>query len=188
MIENAAENRRLDWRAPVFSIVVAIIVFFPLVMSENEDLLYLFFVAPGLFIMGLAALIYAAVRKNPRIAAAVVCFWTVSALLFIYASAVRNPVKWLLFSFEYKKEVLAQPVPSNGDFKHLEWDSWGWAGAYSSAYLVFDQADSLALAAKSHQSGKFNGIPCKVPWVSRVQSRWYIVTFYTDEVWGRCSV
>ena len=186
MTDKAAENRRLDWRAPVFPILAAIVVFFPLVMSENDELFYLFIVAPILFALGLAALIYAVVRKNPRIAVMVVCFWTVSALSFIYSTAVRSPIKWLLLSSEYKKEVLAQPVASNGDFKHVEWDAWGWAGAYTSVYLVFDPADSLALVARSHQSGKFSGIPCKVPWVSRMQSHWYTVKFYTDEVWGRC--
>lgn|SRR5579862_1574010 len=188
MTDKTAENRWLGWRAPVFSTIAAIVVFIPLVISENADVLYLFFVAPGLFIIGLIALIYAAVRKNPRIAVMVVCFWTVSALLFIYASSVRNPIKWVLLSSEYKTEVLAQPIPPDGEFKHIEWDSWGWAGMDTSVYLVFDPTDSLAPAAKSHQPGKFNGIPCKVPRVSRMQSHWYIIMFYTNDVWGRCSV
>ena len=43
----------------------------------------------------------------------------------------------------------------------------------------------LSAAAKSHQPGKFVGIPCTVPLVSRIESQWYAVRFYTDEWWGR---
>jgi len=187
MTDKAAESRRLDWRAPLYGILAAIIVFIPVVINENIDVLYLFIVAPGLFIMGLCVLVYAAFCKNLRIAAMVATFWTASALLFIYGPEVRSPIKWLLFSTKYKNQVLAQPVSSNGDFKHTEWDGWGWAGINTSVYLVFDPTDSLAAAAKSHQPGKFKGIPCAVPWVRRLQSHWYRVMFYTDQDWGGCS-
>jgi len=66
-------------------------------------------------------------------------------------------------------------------------DGWGWAGQDTVVYLVFDPADSLSLAASSHQSGKFAGISCEVPYVSRLESQWYTVTFYTGREWGRCD-
>jgi hypothetical protein len=53
-------------------------------------------------------------------------------------------------------------------------------------YLVFDPGDSLSAAAASHQPGKFNGIPCEVYRVRRLESHWYTVLFYTDEDW-RCN-
>jgi hypothetical protein len=149
--------------------------------------LYVFIVAPVLLIIGLGVLIYAAIRRNLRIALALAAFWTASALLFIYPSEARSPIKWLLWSSDYKKQVLAQPAPANGDFKHIEWDAWGWAGINNTAYLVFDPTDSLVAAAKSHQPGKFNGIPCIVPRVRRLQSHWYTVLFYTDKNWSGCS-
>ena len=71
--------------------------------------------------------------------------------------------------------------------KHIEWDGWGWAGQDTTAYLVFDPADSLSSVAATHQSGKFAGIPCKVPNVSQLESQWYVVTFYTNQNWGRCN-
>jgi hypothetical protein len=187
MTGKATESRRLDWQAPLYTILAAVIVFIPLVISPDLDVLYFFIVLPCLIIMGLCVLVYAAFRKNLRIAVLLAAFWTASALLFIYPSEIRSPIKWLLWSSVCKKQVLAQPVSPNGDFKHIEWDGWGWAGIDTVIYLVFDPTDSLAAAAKSHQPGKFNGIPCAVPWVRRMQSQWYTVMFYTDKDWGGCS-
>jgi hypothetical protein len=100
---------------------------------------------------------------------------------------VRSPIKWFLWSRQYKKRVLAQPASPSGDFKHVEWDGWGWGGIDTSVYLVFDPTDSLAGAARNDQSGKFNSIPCEVPWVRRMESHWYTVMFYTDQDWGDCN-
>ena len=188
MTDKAAENRWHDLRPHLYAILAAIIVFLPLLIVSNLDVLYLFIVVPILLIIGLCVLIYAAVRRNLRVAVALAAFWTTSALLFIYPSEIRSPIKWLLWSSECKKQVLAQPVSPNGDFKHIEWDGWGWAGIDTTIYLVFDPTDSLAVAAKSHQPGKFKGIPCKVPWVRRMQSHWYTVMFYTDQDWAGCSL
>jgi hypothetical protein len=185
--DKAAKSRRLDLRPYLYAILAAIVVFIPLLINSNLDVLYLFIAVPVLLIIGLCVLIYAAVRGNLRIAVAIAVFWTASALLFIYPSQVRSPIKWLLWSSEYKKQVLAQPAPTNGEFKHTEWDDWGWAGIDTTVYLVFDPTDSLLAAAKSHQPGKFNGIPCTVPWVHRMQSHWYTVMFYTDQDWSGCS-
>ena len=187
MTDKAAESRWLDLRPHLSALLAAIVVFLPLLIVSNLDVLYLFIVAPILLIFGFCVLIYAAVRRNPRVALALAVFWTASALLFVYPSEVRSPIKWLLWSSEYKKRVPAQPNPSNSDFKHIEWDGWGLAGIDTTIYLVFDPTDSLAAAAKSHQPGKFNGVPCKVPWVRRMESHWYTVMFYTDEDWGGCS-
>jgi hypothetical protein len=69
--------------------------------------------------------------------------------------------------------------------RHIEWDGWGWAGMDTTVFLVFDPADSLSTAAKSHQPGKYNGLPCEVSRVRRLRSHWYNVQFYTDEYWDR---
>jgi len=117
----------------------------------------------------------------------VATFWTVSAFLFLHSSDVRSPIKWFLWSRQYKARVLAQPASPSGNFKHVEWDGWGWGGIDTSVYLVFDPTDSLAGAAKNDRSGKFNGIPCEVPWVRRMESHWYMVMFYTDRDWADCD-
>lgn len=187
MTDKQLESRKLDWQMFLYAGLAAIFVFIPLVISESWDVLYLFIVAPGLLIMGLCAIIYATFRKNLRIAVMVATFWAVSAFLFLDASEVRSPIKWLLLSQQYKTQVLAQLASPSGDFKHVEWDGWGWAGMDTSVYLVFDPTDSLNGAARNHQSGKFDGIPCEVPSVRRMQSHWYTVMFYTDKDWSGCD-
>jgi len=102
-------------------------------------------------------------------------------------SAAKTTARWLLWSRDYKSKVLLQPLSSSGEFKHIEWDGWGWAGQNTTEYLVFDPTDSLSTAASTRQSGKFAGIPCEVPNVSRLESDWYTVTFYTNQEWGRCD-
>ena len=76
----------------------------------------------------------------------------------------------------------AQPAPPNGQLRHIEWETTGFAGvANSTLYLVFDPTDSLSVA---RSPGKFDGIPCEVPVVRRLERHWYAVLFYTDEAWG----
>lgn len=81
--------------------------------------------------------------------------------------------------------ISSQPTLPRGDLKHIEGDAWG--GQVKTRRLVFDPADSLSLAASAHLFGKFSGIPCEVPKVSRLKSQWYAVTFYTNREWGRCN-
>lgn len=102
-------------------------------------------------------------------------------------SAARMTARWLLWSRDYKSKVLSQPFSSNGELKHIEWDGWGWAGQDTTVYLVYDPTNSLSTAASNRQSGKFVGIPCEVPNISRLESQWYTVTFYTNQEWGRCE-
>jgi hypothetical protein len=100
--------------------------------------------------------------------------------------SIRSATKWFMWSQRYKREVLAQSGETAGELKHIEWDGWGFPGAGdTTVYLVYDPTDSLSAPAKSHQPGKFVGIPCTVPLVSRLESEWYAVRFYTDEWWGR---
>ena len=108
-------------------------------------------------------------------------------LVVIFAQDMKTDARWLLSSGRYKSEVLAQPMPGDGEFKHLEWDAWGWATIDTTAYLVFDPSNSLSRAASTHESGKFAGISCEVPNVRRLESQWYLVTFYTNQQWGRCD-
>lgn len=93
----------------------------------------------------------------------------------------------MLFSREYKRRVLAQQQLTNGELKHVEWDGWGMAGLDTTVYLVFDPTDSLAIPARDRSSGIFNGIPCEVPLVTRLESHWYVVPFYTNDDWENCS-
>jgi hypothetical protein len=93
-----------------------------------------------------------------------------------------NSARWLLWSRSYKAKVLAQPDSANGEFKHIEWDGWGWAGIDTTVYLVFDPTDSLS-RANGQRPGKYSGLPCEVPLVKRLEDKWYTVRFYTNHDW-----
>jgi hypothetical protein len=83
---------------------------------------------------------------------------------------------------------MAQPAPTDGELRHMEWEATGFAGvANNTIYLVFDPTDSLAVAAKNHSPGKFSGIPCEVVRILRLENHWYSVAFYTDEEWGQTN-
>jgi hypothetical protein len=126
MAVKMSEISLLGWRMPVYAASAAVLVFVPLLMSPNTDVLYLFVIVPCLFLTGICVLIYATIRKNLPIAVMVATFWTVSALLFVYNIQIRTFTRWFLWSGRYKNKVLAQPASVNGGLKHIEWDGWGW--------------------------------------------------------------
>lgn len=101
---------------------------------------------------------------------------------------IRPSIRWLLWSHSFKAQVMAQPAPTDGELRHMEWEATGFAGvANNTIYLVFDPTDSLAVAAKNHSPGKFSGIPCEVVRILRLENHWYSVAFYTDEEWGQTN-
>lgn len=174
------------WRMPMYSAFAAVVVFLPLLISENTDVLYLFLIVPILAIISICVLIAAAVGRDLRLALAVATFCAVSAVAFLYSFQIRTFTRWTLLSSYYKHEVLAEPSPVNGELKHIEWDSWGFAEMDSTVFLVFDPTDSLGEAAQKHQYGKFKGIPCDVDWVRRMDSHWYLV-FSEVYSWQSCE-
>jgi len=186
----ASEGSRLGWRMPFCGALAAVLLFVPLIVSISGTLVfYVFAIAPSLIVTGVCVLIYAAVRKKLQIALMVTIFWVASALLFSCSIPIHIVTKWLLWSREYKNEVLAEPAPKSGDLKHIEWDGWGWGAQDISVFLVFDPEDSLSGPAKNRQSGKLGGIPCQVSFVQRMDSHWYLVffDFYVDQSsWDRC--
>jgi hypothetical protein len=188
MVEKTAKGDWFNWRLPLYAAIGTLAVLFPLVIWQY-DTLYAFAILPIASVILLILLLSAAIRKRPRyclsLLSMLVISWIVSTALVKTSFAVRNKARWSVSSSTYKSEVLAQRDSATGELKHIEWDGWGGAGAGdTTVYLVFDPTDSLAAAAKSRQSGKFNRIPCEVPVVSRLESRWYAVVFYTDERWG----
>jgi hypothetical protein len=161
-----------------------------MVYSAYAAFLYFFFFAPIVFLTCLVLLIAAAIRKRPRqclsMLLTLVVFSCASWALLKSEDTLRPSIRWLLWSPRFKAEVLAQPAPTEGELRHMEWEATGFAGvANVNIYLVFDPTDSLAVAAKGHSPGKFSGIPCEVVRVLRLESHWYSVTFYTDEGWGQ---
>jgi hypothetical protein len=117
--------------------------------------------------------------------AALAAFAITAIIVLWNMGTVRTTARWFAFSHRYKAEVLSQPASRSGELKHIEWDGWGWAGQDTTVYLVFDPTDALSAPAKSGNSGKFNGLPCEVHLVRRLEKDWYTVQFYTNEWWGR---
>jgi hypothetical protein len=190
MVEKAPHEDRFNWRLPTYAAVGALVVLVSVATWTSESIVYALTVVPPVsLILGISSL-RAAIAKKPRQSLSrlsmLIVFWIVSVALLRNYFEIRNASRWLLWSDRYKADVLAQADSANGELKHIDWDGWGFPGAGdTTVYLVFDPTDSLASAAKSHQPGNFNGIPCKVPVVGRLEGRWYAVIFYTDEHWGK---
>jgi hypothetical protein len=122
-------------------------------------------------------------RQRSVVLLVVMAYVFAAMLLKSNYSLVRDHVRWLLVSSSYKTKVLAQP-PSE-KLKHVEWDGWGFAGADTTVFLVFDPADSLAGATEALPPVKAPGLPCEVVRVRRLGRQWYSVLFYTNTYWGQ---
>ena len=124
-------------------------------------------------------------KGRQRLAALLVVMVYVFAAMLLKSnySLVRDHVRWLFLSGGYKAQVLAQP-PSE-ELKHAEWDGWGFAGADTTAFLVFDPTDSLAGVTEALPPIKARTLPCDVVRVRRLDRQWYAVLFYTDTYWGQ---
>jgi hypothetical protein len=193
MAEKTIEASPFNWRtlscAALLAFAVSILI--AVCQADTALFLYLFLVGPILILFSIALLVYTIFGKGRQkrltLLSVLVTVWVISVSMFMYQTQVRTTARWLVWSQNYKHKVLAEPVPADREFRHVEWDGWGWGGEDTSVYLVFDPQDSLASAASVHQPGKFDGIPCLVPEVSRLESQWYAVRFYTDENWDSCK-
>jgi hypothetical protein len=197
MVENPSNASRFSWRVPSIAALVAFVVFISLAVCQSDTALfiYLFLVGPILTLVSISLTAYVAMSKSrPKrltVLSALAVIWVLTPLLFLvhlrYQFAIRTTARWLAWSRDYKGKLLAQPASANGDLRHVEWDSWGWAGNNTVVFLVFDPTDSLSAAAVNDHPGKYAGIPCEVPSVGRLESNWYTVVFYTDQNWGECK-
>lgn len=180
----------LNWKVPLFFAAGAAVVQASLmVYSAYGDFLYTLLLAPIVCLVLFVTLIIAAIRKRRHqcvsLVLTMISFLAVSGVLGMNRTALRDSLRWQLWSHRFKAELLAQPAPRNGELRHMEWEATGFAGvANNTVYLVHDPANSLSAAAKSHVPGNFSGLPCEVVSVRRLESEWYSVHFYTDEAWG----
>ena len=170
--------------------VAGIVVFSPLVITNTDlsGLLYFLVAVPGVSIVLGIRILQRKGWGRPVATATLLSYWLISGLIFRHFSEVRDASRWLFLEKAYKADVLALPVPPNGDFRHVEWEGWGFAGAgNTTVYLVIDPSDSLAEPAENHLTGKFAGVSCPVYRVRRLEKYWYTVAFYTDTSWGECE-
>jgi hypothetical protein len=191
MANKTVEEARFHWQLPLYSLLGTIIVFLALAISQSTSTLYILVVVPLISILLIVAAVWSAIAKKRRRSLAILSMlavhWAISVLLVMNYSAVRDSARWLVWSRDYKAKVVAQPASANGELQHIDWDGWGWGGENTEVFLVFDPADSLSAEAASGQPGRFNGIPCKVDRLRRLESHWYTAQFYTGEIWGQCN-
>jgi hypothetical protein len=187
MTEKAANS--FDWRLPLYGSLGAVIAVLPATVFGRGVGTFLGTALLGI-VVGLILLVVFFLNVRRRSVAGLsmlIAFCGLAWMLFRISGDLHSTGRWLVQSKEYKAEVLAQPRSDNGEFKHLEWDCWGFAGFETEEYLVFDPDNSLAIAARSHSPGKYSGIPCEVPEVRRLESQWYTVIFYTNTGWNYCG-
>jgi hypothetical protein len=194
MAEKTTQARQFDGGPPLRAALGAFVVSISIAVCQADTALFLYLIlVPGLIVFSMVLLVYTIFGKGRRKRLAVLSVlatvWVVSASVSLFAHIVyiRTTVRWLVRSHTYQERVLAQQASANGEFPHVEWDGLGWGGQDTTVYLVFDPRDSLFSAASFHQSGKFEGIPCEVPEVSRLETQRYAVVFYTNKVWDRCK-
>jgi hypothetical protein len=171
----------------VFSAAVALIASLVAIVftSEIGMLLYLIGVAT---VGALALLLGIALRRGRQSVAAFGAFLIVTIGMVISQRPIRPHLLWLVWSSRYKSEVLANAAAANGELKHVEWDGDGWGGTPVGdwmGYVVFDPSDSLSAATRHNAPKEYNGIPCKVILVRRLEKQWYSVVLDMDQFWDR---
>jgi hypothetical protein len=194
MNEQSAQQRdEFNWRLPIYSVGCASLLLLVLFLIDADaPFLYILFLCPIACLVWGTLLIASAVRKQARQSLSVLLtltlFLVVSYALIKNEGTIRPALRWLLFSRQFKTQVLAQPLPANGELKHVEWDGWGGAPVGDwTAYIVFDPTDSLSPSAANNSSGRVRGIPCNVDEVHRLENHWYSVTLSMNEFWDRCG-
>jgi hypothetical protein len=199
MVEKTTEAGQLR-RLPSYAAIIEIIIFIPIAISHPDTMFFvgIFLVIPALFVASIVLIVLfvrsvlGLGRVHPlSILATLAILWVIPTSLIFYERkhpfALHETARWLAASNVYKDKVFAQAI-SNGEFRHIEWDGSGFAGvANETVYLVFDPSDTLSAAVKSHRAHKFDGIPCEVRSIQRLESHWYSVVFYTDQDWGHCN-
>lgn len=179
------------WRIPlIVTSAVGTLLLGLFLYSPYGDDFYVFIVAPILCVILFVFLFAAAISREVRALFTVLLtlagVLAASLVLLKNEEVVRSELRWLFRSQHYKAELLAQP--NNGaEFKHLEWDSWGFVPVGNeTVYLVYDPSDSLRSSAGRNEPPRVHGIPCNVVLIHRLERQWYSVRFYTDEEWGDC--
>lgn len=184
------EASRINWVLPVSAVASLLILAVALIVyTPYAEFPLLFVVVPLICITLLVVLVIAIVKRRKSLrgstALALVAVAVISFAILKLQDPIRESLRWLLWSNRFKAELLASPAPRPGELRHVEWEATGFAGvANNTIYLVMDPSDALHSAAQTGLPGRYPGIPCKVLKVRQLESRWYSVRFYTDEVWG----
>jgi len=187
----AEKPKHLDLRLAACAVFSALVVLLPKIFLglDSGYFLSLFIVGPviTLILIFIAMRVWDANRRTAAVGLIVVYGISLYGLC-LKADDYRYFVRWMFDSKTYKAELLAIPSDSTSNLRHIEWDRSGFAGiANNIVYVVYDPGDRLSGAARQHSPGRFNGIPCEVFRVRRLESHWYSIDFYTDTAWDYCG-
>ena len=132
MNEEADGREEFNWRLPIHTIAATSALLLLLFLwSPDADSLYIFIVAPIACLVWLGLIIASAVRRKFQrslgMLLTLILFSLVSGTLLANEAALRPRLRWLLFARYFKAQVISQPIPANGELKHVEWDGWGGA-------------------------------------------------------------
>jgi len=146
-----------------------------LVVTFGNDIDTLLYCVGVVLVSALALLLAVILRKHrqQRIIAILV-FVLVTGMVVLNEYHLRPRLHWMMWSHKYKSEVLASSAPHKNEFKHVEWDGDGWGSGVTGdweGYVVFDPSDSLSAVAKSNAPARYNGIPCDVTLVRRLEKQ-----------------
>jgi len=137
LLEMKSEDR-FNWWLPLLGVAAAFIVFFSIAVQENSDIevfLFNLFVVPFVCLV-LIVILATRFRGLPEnrwqsvsIMSIFVVFWAVSWTLALNYRVLHTFARWTLTSKIRKDQVLSQPLVADGQFRHAEWDGWGFAGS-----------------------------------------------------------
>jgi hypothetical protein len=178
---------KFNWYLPLYAAAATLVVFLPFALwsADLGAVIYVVVVAPIVSLVLLAVVLAAKSNRRRTVLSMLAVYWIGSAALVDNYSAVRDATRWLLFSKAYKAKVLEQSATDGRGLNHVYWDGWGWAGANTDVYLVFDPNGWL-VPTEDPSPSKLRGLPCIVPRVRRLENHWYAVMFYTDTDWDHC--
>jgi len=179
---------RFNWLLALYAAMAAVAISLGIDLLKSWDFVgfaYVLLVIPIISICVLGLAVFCAFRHRFRNGAslliALVAFVGISLQMERYSSTLRAEMLWLLHSREYKTEVFAQPAPTNGALREIDWFGWGMFAQDTEMYLVYDPKNSLS--QRNPATGKYGVLHCDVWRVQRLEDRWYSVTFYTSNVW-----
>ena len=109
-------------------------------------------------------------------------FW----IILQHVDDLHVTYRWATRSAEYKSELRNQRTLGRDDFRHVEWDGWGFAGQDTSVFLVYDPQDKLALPA-ARGAHHAHGIPCNFWRIRELESHYYSIVFSTQTYWNYCG-
>ena len=169
------------------SVLLAAACFLPFLFLRSFDFELLLYLAAIAFIvlgLGLFVLLRGIFSKSwPRLrtVVAVVTFAGISLTLSHFVYQLRPLTRWLLFSTRYKSQVLKQPASGAEGIRFMNWDGWGWAGADTEVYLVYDPSDTLQRGRAEAPGKTEREILEKAQFIQRLSPGWYSATLYTDQ-------